>query len=265
MEFLMVAFSAFITAVITKMVDKAAERDRLKEIERSYIEPVRIPLEDKRNSILLVGLGGTGKTAFIRGLLQNKDANPDEKTESFDIYHGSRKTKKDGDDGPVQNNWFYIADYKGQNIGQLVRSFIVQQKTKYSPFAYGHINSLVLMVDLWPPNENNEDPDPMPQQSLDMDRVNLQNAEWNNTALDAIFGLLTNEITYVALFINKVDLMADRSADADKSYVAVYSDLCKRIKLRCGKAQFQVYLGSAKKGTNMNNIEERLMHYSVSN
>ena len=138
-EGLGIVIAAIIGAIVTIFTTLSKKRE-IKEIKNSFKLPVKIPLTDKRNSILLVGLGGTGKTSLIKALLNNHEANPNEKTENFEIYKGDRLSIKSKQEKNTENNryWFYIADYKGQNIGQLVRSFIVQQKKPYSPLAYGY-------------------------------------------------------------------------------------------------------------------------------
>lgn len=274
MEFIITLIIAILSGVATKVVDSFFEKQKMDEMEKKLEElkngftlPVQVPSKDKRNSVLLVGLGGSGKTSFISSLLANGQANPDERTEKFEIYHGMRRSNKENKNvsSECTSYWFYIADYKGQKIGQLISSFLVQQKRPYSPFAYTYINSLVFLVDLLPPPKNQNDKDLTPQNKLDIERVKLHSKEWNDTALDAVFGLLTSELKYVVLFINKVDLMANRTEKADESYKQVFDELSERIRKRCGKAQFDVILGSAKNGTSMNIVETKMMAYSVSN
>lgn len=195
-----------IIATVAALVKHNQIQEKDKEIQvkdkeiQGYHLPVQVPRRDKRNTVLLIALGGVGKTTLIRSLFKNKEANPDETTLGFDIYHHSSEPVKLGGENTPTKYQFYIADYKGQNVGELVRAFIVQQKKPFSPLAYGYVDSLILMVDLWPPKAKKSDPDPSPQTSFDPDRVRVHLKEWNNTALNALFGLLTTELRYVCLF-----------------------------------------------------------------
>ncbi len=236
------------------------------DIIRGYRLPSPIPNKDKRNTILLVALGGTGKTALIRSLFQNQDANPQEATMEFDIYHGIRESNRDATAESLHvKYWFRIADYKGQNIGDLVRAFIQQQKNPYPVLAYGFVDSLIIMVDLLPPKPTKESPELTPVANFDTNRVSHHVEQWNENALNAIFGLLTADLKYVCLFINKIDLMANRTLSADEGYIDAFKVLIDRIKQRCGNARFEILLGSALKGAAINVLEKNLMEHSVQN
>lgn len=261
--------TAIIGAVVT-LGQQGTIRSKNQQIQekehtiRGYKLPRPIPSKDKRNTILLIALGGTGKTSLIKSLSQDPDANPEQETVAFDIYSFNRASKREETaESPYVKYWFRIADYKGQNIGELVRAFIEQQKNPYPLLAYGYIDSLIIMVDLIPPKPAPDAPDIAPTGKIDCDRVNFHLTQWNDTALNAIFGLLTSELKYVCLFINKIDLMTDRSLSADEMYKNEFKDLAERIKKRCGKARFEILLGSALKGTQVNLLEHRLMENSA--
>lgn len=270
-ELFVAVLAAVLGAYVSFLLEHRASKTKIERVKNSYKLPPQIPIEDKRNSILLIGLGGSGKTSIIRSLLRNPQANPNEKTEKFEIYEGqitstklnsqdNQQTRED--DQPIRY-WFYVADYLGQNLGQLVRSFIVQQKKQYSPLAYGYVTSLILVVDLYPSKASPQDPEPEVQPQPDLNRVRKHNQEWNDTALDAIFGLLTNEVKYICLFINKADLMSDRSTDSDQRYIEYFDELRKKIQKRCGNAKFEIILGSAKRSTGVAELSFKLMEFSV--
>ena len=261
----------FGSAIVTYLVENYFSRRKIKEIRRSYLEPYQVPTTDRRNIILLIGLGGTGKTALIRSLLDNEEASPEERTGSFDIYYSTYTSGKIHDStwNSKQQKmqlkyWFFIADYIGQNLGTLIRGFIQQQKREYSPLAFGYVNSLILVVDLWPPKKNRNDPPILPQSSADKDRIETNIAQWNDTAIDAVFGLLTEEIEYVCLFINKVDLMTDRDPGSDEFYIHAFDAIKERLNKRCGD-KVEVLLGSAKDGKEITTLRRRLMENSVLN
>lgn len=261
------------SAILGYSIEFYRSRSKIRKIRRSYQQPYQVPTKDKRNITLLIGLGGTGKTNLIKTLLDNEKANPKEKTENFDIYYstynsgvmeetGRRTTRQNSSE--QYKYWLFISDYKGQNLGSLISAFILQQKREYSPLAYGYINSLILVVDLWSPKRKQSDPDIYPQDHMDMERIRTNIEQWNETALDAVFGLLTKELKYVCLFINKVDLMSARGLDKDQSYIDAYDEIKTKMNKRYGD-KIEVLLGSAQNGTNVNTLKSRLIEHSVPN
>lgn len=128
---------------------------------RGLTRPVKVK-RGKRNSIMLLGLGGVGKTAFVRNLFHDPGANPDVSTEHYELYQTTTIVRDSGrgDAKPKQGEKYtlFVGDYRGQNLGQLVREFVTQQKKPFEPMSYGFINSLILVVDLFPPPERIDDP-----------------------------------------------------------------------------------------------------------
>lgn len=264
---------AIATAIIGAFVT-LSQRDQLREKDKQILDkdntikgyklPRPIPEQDKRNTILLIALGGTGKTALIKSLFQNPEANPEQDTLAFDIYCANRASNKEGNtETKYTKYWFRIADYKGQNVGDLIRAFIEQQQEPYPLLAYGYVDSLIIMVDLISPKPDKDSPEIIPTSNYDSERINYHLEQWNDTAINAIFGLMTSELKYVCLFINKIDLMSDRSTSADEKYKNAFKELSERIRKRCGKARFEVLLGSATKGTHVPLLESRLMKHSA--
>ena len=246
-----------IAGVIGIFVQEMLKRRNEDYLRRGLHEPIAIGAKEKRNSIILVGLGGTGKTTLIRSLLKDHSANPDERTEHYELYHGTSAAK--GDEFTYR---FFISDYKGQDIATLVSSFIVQQLQLYSPMSYGHIQSIILMVDLIPPKAKRDDPDPLPVASPDKERVETHLAQWSDLALDAIKGLVTDEsLRYVCLFINKSDLIHDRTPVSDQANTELYADLRQRLVERFGQ-RVHVILGSTQKGEGLVELENKLRIFS---
>ena len=256
--------AAVVTGTITFIVQeyrKKKETNKLKK-EKEYIvkgitEPVKVTSGQKRNSIILLGLGGTGKTTFIRSLLHDPEANPSEKTENYKIYVGTRSWEN----SLICN--FFISDYKGQNLGTLVRAFVEQQFMPYSSMAYGHITSLILMVDLIPPKAQEDDPDHIPVDSIDDSRVQEHLKQWNDLALDAVFGLLTDSLRYVCIFINKADLMRIRGVAEKEACRARFDPLLRIVKKRSKNAKIHVVLGSAMTGEGITSIVDNLIETGV--
>ena len=120
-------------------------------VERSFREPAPLADGEARNSIVVIGIGNSGKTQFIKGLINSEDADPLSKTQNYSIYHqkiepsskiyGSGDSARNVYERKIVN--LYVSDYRGQNIGNLVSSFLFQQKVPNSPMLYGYINSLI--------------------------------------------------------------------------------------------------------------------------
>lgn len=220
----------------------------------------------KRNSIMLLGLGGVGKTTFVRNLFQNEEANPTVSTEHYELYETTTIVKNIGR-GNMKRYTLFVGDYRGQNLGQLVREFVTQQKKPFNPMSYGFINSLVLVVDLFPPTEHFDDPPLKPRRHADADRIGLHGSQWNATALDAIFGLLTSgSLKYVCLFVNKSDLLiGSNAAEIQEELGNRFTDLQARLELRARRAdaEFELVLGSAKSSAGISHVRKALFERSV--
>ena len=202
---------------------------------------------------MIIGLGGVGKTALIRKLLRNTDADHTKSTDQYTEYHTDFINKK-GQHGPSQRWSIFAGDYRGQNVGQLIAEFVSQQKRPFQALSYGFITSLILVVDILPPQNSNL---PGKRKTPDLKRIRRNVNQWSDTALDAVFGLLTKEkLSYVCLFINKWDRL-----DADESSVRKpFEPLHRKLKdmADANEAQFQIVLGSAITGEGVNDVEEAL-------
>lgn len=250
-----IAVITLIGSVIGHFVQYYSKR----RIQRGIEFPIEIPAGSKRNSIILIGLGGTGKTTFINSLLGT--AIPIKKTHRYVLYRGEAQIPNvtpEGTNGHTRYHMF-ISDYVGQNIGTLVSSFIWQQKKAFSPVSFGYINALVIMVDLVGPESRNPE-------KPDTQRINAHLEQWNETALDAVWGLLRPEsLKYVCLFINKLDSMEDGSNAAKAAYQERFSGLEKRIRDRLKPEttgiEFEIVIGSTRQG--IAQVQQKLVRHSV--
>ena len=216
----------------------------------------------KRNSMMLLGLGGAGKTTFVRDLFQDQRADATVTTEHYELYQTTTIIKRRNEQYTL-----FVGDYRGQNLGQLVSEFVTQQKEPFEPMSYGFINSLVLIVDLFPPSERSDHPALEPRSRADAGRVEMHNSQWNDTALDAVFGLLTaGSLKYVCLFVNKLDLLKGANTTPVQDDVEnCFAELRDRLRLRAerAKADFQIVLGSAEESTGISRVREALFDRSV--
>ena len=217
---------------------------------------------DRVNTVLLVGMEGTGKTELIKSCFGHPGADSTMETEDFRIYTSARDI-----DG--KTCWLHVADYMGQNVGMLVSAFIETQLRRSSPLQYGHVNTLVLMVDLRRPEEDRHVDAPAAP-TADPKRIKANLQQWNEMAVDAIFGLLTEPaLSYVCLFVNKYDLISEpkrfSKARAQKSYSSLvqYLELKFRPIKAGGKIKVDVIVGSAKHGDGHSDLIASLLRHSV--
>ncbi len=239
--------------------------EALNELARRLREPPRLGKGERRNSTILIGLGNSGKTELIRNLFEAPDAEPDQKTTEYRIY----KTRKesaivlngDQDSLPKYTTNLYISDYRGQNLGSLISSFIFQQKIEESPMSYGYVNSLVLVVD---PVSVVSTANPRPEFS--QDRIDKHVTQWNDAVLDAVFGLLTRDtLKFVCLFINKSDIWRGmEEAPPDRAIVDAFEPVADLLREKSpGSADVKVLIGSAVNGESVTTIRDNLIRHSV--
>ena len=227
-----------------------------RELRESIRKPVRVRAPDVRNSVILVGIGGTGKTSLIRHLIRDKNANPEQRTEEYALYHGTRSNDGDG-----ATYHLYVSDYRGQNIGTLIRAFILQQKEPWSPMAYGYVGALIVMVDAVAPADypdDDEAPRRPKQMPMNAERVQQHLQQWTETALDAVFGLLTRgSLKGVCLFINKADVMSHADRDRVEDEFKPLKQILRR-RAQAQGAEFAMIFGSARNGDGLPALENAL-------
>lgn len=227
--------------------------------------PVIVPKGDRRNSIMLLGLGEVGKTRMIERLFRIPEPQAAEKTEHYDIYFNAFKGGLGDGNNHGTHTWYYISDYKGQDLGTLVRAFVEQQFTAYSPMAYGHITSVVLMLDLFAPPANKGDKVPK-QERFNQERIDRHIQEWQAMSFQAVFGLLTNSLKYVCVFINKIDLLETRSGTAEKDALKKFAEIRERLEFFCHEKsgiELEFIVGSVEAGDGLPALDKKLRQYSV--
>lgn len=232
------------------------------EVRSSFIEPPPLAKGEKRNSIILLGLGNSGKTQFISNLLDAEDANPMVKTPDYSIYHKRIEpaSKIFGKTTGVQERTvtnLYVSDYLGQNIGNLVRSFLLQQKLEHSPMTFGYVNSLIVVVDgvSVPTVEDRH-------QRISPERIKENLAQWNQSAIDAIKGFYTKErFSYVCLFVNKMDAVRNSGEKtAERDFAEKFEPIAAILKKDLASSvRFEMVVGSALTGDGLQTIRRHLI------
>lgn len=166
---------------------------------------------DSYQRILLLAIGGTGKTQLVRSLFgysdKHKEApDPRVSTQGLRLYTLNHEVTS-GDHASVCR--LEIEDYRGQDITQISQHVSQQSHDpKALPFT-----SVILMVDLFETDEyRNEEDSELPEPVEDepnTDRVGEHKRVWTNELLKAIISPLPRKLGSVFLIINKLDLLKD--------------------------------------------------------
>lgn len=220
------------------------------------------------NLVLLLGIGGVGKTTLIKRVTHNPEAdNSRETVSSFNVYSTTREVMTDHPKrGKVKEKIFLgFADYRGQNIGTLFRGL-----SNHQSFKPTSINTAILVVDLVPPrrefidgvfiNIGNEPPQDHP----DPHRIEENCRAWSGEILKAVFGMLdANALMKIIIFINKVDLV--RTPEGRNAAITSYQPLVERVEKFAmnSKVDMEVILGSIFSGHNCFQLEDSLKAAAV--
>ena len=237
--FILSILSAVIAWRITSILGEKARKLDFGEI------PVK-PGE-RRNSIMVLGLGGSGKSEFCDAVCKLYKVDGNNET---DEYHLRSVTEIVNDKGNSTTYHFHLSDYKGQSFGSQISAFIMQQQIPRTPMRYGHVNTMVFVVDI-APGKNKEHS----LAGIDENRIQKHLDEWNSTALDAAFGMHRRDsLKLVVLYINKINALESYTPVEREAIRKSFKSLEDRIKDRCiykpkGKeayqyAEFHVFSGS---------------------
>jgi GTPase SAR1 family protein len=227
-----------------------------------YIAALKLPApvlaDETRNSVLVLGLGGSGKTSLIKSVTNNPDANPKIKSADFKIYDTAVGITNPAG-AEFKKMRLFISDYAGQNLTTLFSGFINEQRNLYSQMRYGYLNSLILVVDLFDPPENNDDVI-KPKSNWEQGRVKENLNEWNKQVLQAVVGLFTKaDFKYICLFINKIDLVNNLTAEKKKEILEEFSSIYDTLEQFGNGLTVERIIGSASDGTGINKLKQSLL------
>lgn len=261
-SFLNAFFTVLFTIIFTFLPYFTYRWGKKRAISSFY--PRKIKRGTRKNTVLVIGLGRSGKSCLIKTLTKSFDAGKPRLTYEFEII-SCKRTDTLGEI-PI---YFHFTDYRGQSFKQLIENFIKEQFNPDTLLRYNDINTLILVVDLFEYNESERDEKTYPR--VDSIRINEHLSEWNRTAMDAVFGLLTQEkLKYVCLFINKIDKWTRGNTRRAKDEILIlYQNLIQDVENRIDKAYtyFDVIIGSALVGTNIDSLDgglrQQLYEYSV--
>ena len=234
------ALSVAAMGYFTKQIkEKTRKNDNGTKIQNKSLDNTNKPRSiDKitinKSSILSLGIGGSGKTTLINKIF-DESANPEQATSIFEIYNCEEINRS-------QRYIYNIADYSGQNIGTLTQGILLENTKPKSSINSGNINSIIFVVDLEKPNNPGININQNNTNENWKERVNENIAQWNDVALDCVFGLTNRgNLKYVCLLINKFDTLNN----IDKNDVLnEYQTLSVKIAKRCRGIQYEVLVGS---------------------
>lgn len=248
----MESFFTMIIAPILTMVLGALITSFIKDYRwtRDYKQGPKIPKKGwKKNSVLVAGMGRVGKSTLVQNLVDLEAAQNQIVTEDFDVYPFTHYSPKTGN----KIN-FAFNDYRGQNITQLVAGMVREQLNRKTHLRYGDIHSLVIVVDLFSPEDLNAS-SKIKYDDINKERVKQNLDYWHLFALDVIFGFLKQgSLRFVCLFINKTDgLKLNLNDEIRKLILEEYSELIKLLEMKTKKsgASFDVIMGSASETTHL--------------
>lgn len=220
--------------------------------------------QELQNIVVPIGESGVGKTTLARYLTDDPNANNELSTGEYKVYGKAysveRRNPKKGTQ--VHSLFMGYCDYRGQNLGTLVSGLSSGNDINASD-----VNSVVLIVDLFPPPRNmsgafQEDTErrPMP----DEERIAQNLAKWNEEILQVLLSPLNrNALKCVVLFINKVDLIS--SEEGRERAVDAYQPLVERLEMFTVGLNLKVHvmLGSIRTGENCLILRDLLLRKAV--
>jgi hypothetical protein len=216
-----------------------------------YTLPARARPGEATNNVLVLGIGGAGKTSVIRALTGNVKANPDARTNEFDVHPVSFVDQSVP--GKEKTKTLRLADYKGQNLSTLIAGFCRLQLQPYSPLRWGHVASVLIVVDLFEPTDTGSGNN-LTRAAPDSKRIQKNVANWvppvpgGTSVLDAVFGLVTEDVRLVCIFINKVDKLQSYDDQMRHAIEDEFRDIRIEIEKRPLKCKVEFRSGSAETG-----------------
>ena len=194
--------------------------------------------ESKSLNIFLVGEGGSGKTSIIKSLTAAPEAAPDIATNSISTYslvHEVTVLNKERNIKSRRFYRFYIDDYEGQNLPELMGDSALKERYKKIPDAIP-----VIVVDLFEGGGNST------SKVFCEERINYQLSIYNDVVIQFILKH-TPKSEDTIIFINKLDMLQTIRSSSYTQAIEKYDDLIKKFKEVRGR-RLHVIVGSARSG-----------------
>jgi GTPase SAR1 family protein len=236
-------------------------KERVEYLERRLSGPrfMATPQqEDRYCRMLLLGIGGVGKTHLIKSMMAapgGEDYVPDPR-----VSTGTAKSYSlinaivSGDNTKVVH--VDVDDYRGQNQGELLR-YLTERGADGKLHA---VTAIVLVVDLFSPPDRDA-PLQRTRPDWSASRVAKNNEEWSSAALQPWLDLAGDEWKYFCLFVNKLDLLRPLTNERIRDIEKEYDSLLQRAKQSRG-VRYKIIVGSARRGTGVVELLSDLVEYS---
>lgn len=211
-----------------------------------FIQFVREKTRGPHINIFLVATGGTGKTQLIRSLTNNENAQPQRKTTAAEIYSHSMTFTLTGERLPLPVT-INVVDHVGQSMATVAE---IAQGMR-------DIHIVIFMVDVRsPPPKYNQQV--LPSSNVDSARIKVHRDLWDEDMLSLTYGTLKRDsLSYVVLFVNKLDLITDRSEVVMRNIREQYSNIrTELVNLTHAEDRVVSIYGSALKGEGVPHLNQ---------
>ena len=242
------ALGALIIAALGAVI--ALARRKIKVLDDRLGDPLLLrpeaaKYETRGVNVLLVGLGGSGKTSIIRALSGCGEANPAAGTSvrNVKIYNLVQEVDVQADNREITHtvNRIYIEDYAGQEAGRRLHDPAIKKREQIIPSTV-----ICIVVDLFHP-PTSADQGLAPSDSWSEKRVKEQIKEYPKGMLNGI-RRMSDTCKQVCLFINKADLLTPYEASTHESILDRYSTLRSEISFEFQSVPFSTIVGAAATG-----------------
>jgi hypothetical protein len=212
------------------------------------------------NRVLLVGLGGSGKTTLIRELTGNKSASPRIKSAdllTYSLVHEIVYQEINYAKSHVCR--IDIDDYRGQEPAQILAGWNVDKLEAPPAFS---CTSVIFLVDLFEEPAHAGDTQE-PQETWNNTRVQKHLTEWPQSLVrSVIYMARQGNLKYICLFVNKVDLLSVYSTAKAPEIFALFGPIDDALASVSAGALYERIVGSAAKDIGVSQVLNRLVEVS---
>jgi len=250
------AAGLLIIGVLTLLVGMASQKIRV--LDARLGDPMRLRprtsgYRTRGVNVILVGLGGAGKTSIVRALSGCGEANPAAATvprlkvklysvvQEIDVIDGESSLLHD-------LNRIYIEDYEGQQFGNRLHDGTVRKREELIPSTV-----IVLVVDLFYPSKPSNQKLPS-RDSWEESRVRENLKQYPEGVLNSI-KLMTPKCSRVCLFINKADLVQPYDDHVEAAIMKRFQPLREDIDNEFQGCETTTIIGSAASGWGVSGVD----------
>lgn len=245
---------ALVPSIIGNIYFRAGYK-KLQRLMHSMKYPPAIGSEELGHAIMLLGIGGVGKTSLLSALdPDNPEFDSERKTGDFYPF----MIGKYGESHGKRYKYIYRgADISGQNLSTFSRGMITNQLEPNSYLKFGHVTALILVVDVIDPPEQKGGPR-ITGDSPNKKRVALHEKVWSKQMLQVISGFIAKDsLKVLILFVNAADCIEsfarsgeinEESGPEHDKILYEFKGLIDNLNLFSDDVRMEIIIGSAKQG-----------------